>query len=279
MYGQRIDLGEAARRLGVHYMTVYRYVRMGRLPAVQDGGRWLIDPDDLAVIRPGRADPTSRRGRAKPQAQRSRLRARLLAGDEPGAWGIIESILVAGSEPVTVLMDVIAPALRDIGDGWKSGRLSVGDEHRATAVAIRLVGRIGPLVTRRGRSRGTVVLGCVPGDSHALPAAILATVLRGEGYAVVELGGDTPADALTSAAAGAGSACRAVGLSVASSHCVPAVPGVIDVVRNAVPAVPILIGGPAVASADEAAELGADGWAPDARGAAELIATIGQGEK
>ena len=38
----RVTLHEAAKRLGVHYMTAYRYVRTGRLPAERDGAHWLI---------------------------------------------------------------------------------------------------------------------------------------------------------------------------------------------------------------------------------------------
>ena len=37
MTQRRVTLHEAAERLGVHYMTAYRYVRTGRLPAERDG--------------------------------------------------------------------------------------------------------------------------------------------------------------------------------------------------------------------------------------------------
>jgi excisionase family DNA binding protein len=39
-----ISLRDAAERLGVHYMTAYRDVRTGRLPASRNGVRWRIDP-------------------------------------------------------------------------------------------------------------------------------------------------------------------------------------------------------------------------------------------
>ena len=42
-----VTLHEAAERLGVHYMTAYRRVRMGILPARKIGGTWWIDPADL----------------------------------------------------------------------------------------------------------------------------------------------------------------------------------------------------------------------------------------
>ena len=42
-----LSIHEAAERLGLHYMTVYRYIRTGSLPARKDRGSWVIDVDDL----------------------------------------------------------------------------------------------------------------------------------------------------------------------------------------------------------------------------------------
>jgi excisionase family DNA binding protein len=44
---ERVGLGEAADILGVHYMTVYRYVRTGRLAAKRESARWSVAVDDL----------------------------------------------------------------------------------------------------------------------------------------------------------------------------------------------------------------------------------------
>ncbi|MEY2765605.1 MAG: Helix-turn-helix domain, partial [Actinomycetota bacterium] len=45
--GSSVTLHEAARRLRVHYMTVYRYVRSGRLPARQEDGEWKVLVSDI----------------------------------------------------------------------------------------------------------------------------------------------------------------------------------------------------------------------------------------
>ncbi|MGH2379462.1 MAG: cobalamin-dependent protein [Thermoanaerobaculia bacterium] len=267
-----VPLREAARRIGVHYMTAYRYVRTGRLVATQRGGRWWVRSDDVERFRPGRADATARRGRAGRGTYRSRRRERILAGDEPGAWQVLESFMTAGAAPRTVVLEVLAPAMRDIGDRWKRGELTVGDEHRATAVALRLVGRLGPRFARPGRPRGTVVVACAPGDSHSLPSAMFATVLRGERFEVVEFGGDTPTEAVVAAARAAGSRLRAVGISVSVTGRLPAARRTVRGVARAVPAgTLVLLGGPAVTSATQARELGADDWAPEAGAAVALL--------
>ncbi|HCN09685.1 MAG TPA: DNA-binding protein, partial [Lentisphaeria bacterium] len=47
MSSDRLSLREAADELGLHYMTVYRYVRTGLLPATMDGGMWRVTVADL----------------------------------------------------------------------------------------------------------------------------------------------------------------------------------------------------------------------------------------
>ncbi len=81
-----LTLQQAADKLHVHYMTVYRYVRTGKLPATRVGGAWQVDPDDLAQVKPAvLRSPRSPAARAT--ATKAQLEARLLAGDEPGALG------------------------------------------------------------------------------------------------------------------------------------------------------------------------------------------------
>ena len=132
---------------------------------------------------------------------RAHLEARLLASDEAGAWEVIEAALGSGMEPEEVLLEIIAPTLRSIGLLWESGELTVADEHRASSVATRLISRLGARFGRRGHKRGTVILAAPPGERHSGPVAIAANLLRWRGFAAVELGADTPADAIAQTAA------------------------------------------------------------------------------
>ena len=45
-----VTLTEAAALLGVHYMTAYRYVRTGRLPAIKDGAEWRVRAADVSDL-------------------------------------------------------------------------------------------------------------------------------------------------------------------------------------------------------------------------------------
>jgi excisionase family DNA binding protein len=196
-----INLREAAERLGVHYMTAYRYVRTGRLPAERDGALWMVAVADLGQVASSDASrPRPRPRRRLAGAERpTRLVDRLVVGDEAGAWAVIEGALASGMDPADVYPKILVPALCAIGEGWASGELSIADEHRASSVALRIIGRLGPRFARRGRTRGAVVLGAPPGDQHGLPSAILADLLRAAGFAAVDLGANTPAESFADA--------------------------------------------------------------------------------
>jgi excisionase family DNA binding protein len=262
--GEVVTLQEAADLLGVHYMTAYRYVRLGLLPAEKVGATWRVATADVASMRAG---PPRTGGRRQRAPWGDRLRSRLLAGDEAGAWGVVEGALTAGADPAEIHLDVLAPALRGIGELWERGEIDVADEHRALAVAQRLVGRLSPRFNRRGRTRGCVVVGCAPGERHALPTALLADVLRSAGWAVADLGGDVPAEPFVKAVEAEGSLV-AVGVSVTWDGALDAGAEAVARLRDAVD-VPVLLGGRAVELA--ASDLGAHGTAPDARTACELL--------
>ena len=149
---RRISLQQAADRLGVHYMTVYRYIRTGRLPAVKEAGEWRIDRAAVDRLRRRQAGPQSRAPRRTWAT--SRMLDRLVAGDELGVWQLVESALAGGAEPSEVHLELIVPALRAVGEQWAEGDLSVADEHRASVVARRVISRLGTRFTRRGRNAG-----------------------------------------------------------------------------------------------------------------------------
>ena len=198
MADESLTLQETADRLGVHYMTAYRWVRTGLLPAVKDNGVWRVRAED-ADARVTAPEPD-----AEPRARRrvdhgERLAGRLLDGDRGGAVKLIDDALAGGLSAEDLCLNVITDALRQVGDAWESGEATVAEEHQASAIANELIGRLQPQFNRRGRKRGTIVLGTVADDFHALPVALLAGPVRGRGHRVVELGANTPPQAFVDA--------------------------------------------------------------------------------
>jgi len=278
-----LGLHEAAAQLGVHYMTVYRYVRTGMLDATQEGGQWRVTPTALASLRTDRRKAGTRRGRraagthgATDSRRVTRLTDRMLAGDPTGAWEVVEAALAAGTAPTAAYTDLLTPALRRIGDRWEQGVTSIGEEHRATAVAWRIVGRLGAQCSRPGRTRGTVVLAAAPGDRHGLATAILADLLRAEHLTVTDLGADTPADELAAVAAATD---RLIGIGICATTPLDRARDrelrrAVRLARKQAPG-RVLLGGAAI-SLDDATRFGADACTARAEDAVQWITGLGK---
>ncbi len=133
--------------------------------------------------------------------------------------------------------------------------MSVAEEHQASAVALRLIGRLGPLFRRPGRTKGTVVVGAPAGDHHSVPSALFADLLRQRNLDVVDLGGDTPAQSFVDTASSA-DRLVAVGLCITTPDNVVNVRDAVTALHGAV-AVPVVLGGSA-ADAGALATTGAD---------------------
>jgi len=291
--GDDLTLQAAADALGVHYMTAYRYVRLGLLPAVKVGGTWRVAQRDLDVFRSGgpmgpQLDGGSRR--RAPWA--GRLEARLIAGDARGAWGVIEAALAAGAELEEIYLDVLSPAMSAIGDRWARGELDVSLEHRASGIAMRIVGRLGPRFVRRGRTRGAVVLGAPAGERHALPVALVADLLRQHGWEVSDLGADVPDESFVHAMLTTPDV-AAVGLSVTAEASFDSARRAFAALRasgvsggrggrgesgesgvSGVSGVSLVVGGRAITSQEVGLDLGADLVALDARSFAALLEQV-----
>ena len=268
--GDDLSLQEAADRLGVHYMTAYRYVRLGLLPATKEGSAWRVAEADLERLSGPDGSASKGRGRQDPAPWASRLERRLVAGDEVGAWGVVEATLAAGAEPATIYLGVLAPALVAIGDAWAAGELDISVEHRASAIALRLVGRLGPRFARRGVSRGSVLLAAPQGDLHALPVALAADLVRGAGFDADDLGADLPHESLVRAVSGA-QRLVAVALAATTRDNRSGVRDAVRLVRDAAGDVPVFVGGSGVPDEVAALRLGADGWGRDGAALVDLL--------
>lgn len=192
-------------------------------------------------------------------------------GDEYAAYEIVLGAHDAGADHESLLLDVIGSVQRRVGQEWAANRMSVAREHAATAINDRVVAALSvrhtpsPGQARRGR----VTVACVDGEWHALPARLLAEVLRLRGWHVDYLGAQVPATHLIGHLHRTGP--DAVALSGSLATRLPTAHATITACQAV--GVPVLAGGAAFGSDGRYARmLGADAWAPDARTAAGLLA-------
>lgn len=246
---ETMTLTDAAESLGVHYMTAYRYVRTGRLAAVKEGGEWRVSATDLEAF--SDAAPALPRTDVVPPM----LVDRLIAGDESGAFQILESAMASGAGTEEIYLDILASAMTIVGERWHDGELSVAQEHVASAAALRVVARLGARVSHRGRTRGTILLASVSGDFHFLPTALIRDLLRSRGFAVLDLGANTPVESMVEMSQSIGDDLLAIGLSCS-------LPNMEDEIRSTIATlnkeieVPIVVGGGAFAHARDTQSFG-----------------------
>ncbi|MEJ2866176.1 cobalamin-dependent protein [Actinomycetospora sp. OC33-EN08] len=205
-----------------------------------------------------------------PALLREDLLDRLAASDEEGAVALALDALDAGLDAESVLLDVVAAAQREVGERWAAGTWTVVQEHVATHISERVVAAVArhrPAGPPTGIGR--IAVACLDGEWHALPARLLAEVLARHGWEVTFLGSSVPAGQLAVHLHETGPDVVAISSSLPSR--LPAARRMVEACRAS--GTPILAGGAAFGPEGEwAGAVGADGWAPDARAAAALLA-------
>lgn len=256
---EALTLQAVADELGVHYMTAYRYVRLGMLPASKRGRSWVVLREDLDEFTS--APPTSSaRGEAPWQ---ERFLNRVLAADDSGAWGVVEAAQASGMSAAEVHTSILIPSLEEVGRLWESGAITVADEHAAAQIANRTVARLGPQMMSRGVRRGTVVLGSTATELHSLPLSIAADLLRSARFEVIDLGANLPPESFAAAVERADDIV-AVAIGVTTRGQDDEIRRTVRAIRDARP-VPVIVGGagidtmdPAIYGADAVAVTAAD---------------------
>jgi MerR family transcriptional regulator, light-induced transcriptional regulator len=124
------------------------------------------------------------------------LRA-LERGDANDAELVALDAVAQAMSVADLYVDVIGPALAEVGNRWASGRMSIADEHLATGIAydvMRLVGRQATRFPRRSRER--VLLAAVGAEGHTTGLRMIADLAEGSGFDVQFLGAAVPVETL-----------------------------------------------------------------------------------
>lgn len=201
------------------------------------------------------------------------LEAQLL-GKRRAALAVVDDALAAGVSVRALQLDVVQEAQRAIGALWEQNRISVAQEHVATAISHLALARLFDRAARVAPPGKKVVVACVAGELHDLPARIAADVLDLAGFDVVFAGANVPTDHLLQLIADEGRV-DALCLSVTMSHHLDDLRAAVADVRARFLALPILVGGHACRwSPSVVAAVGADGTASDAAGLVDEVTRL-----
>jgi methanogenic corrinoid protein MtbC1 len=191
----------------------------------------------------------------------------LSRADEHHAVAVALDLLDSGTPAEDILVGLVGGAQQRIGALWQAGEWSVAQEHAATCINERVVAAVGAR-SRPRTQRGSVVLACLDGEWHALPARIVGEVLRLHGWQVMFLGASVPTAHLVSYLHLHGP--DVVAVSCALPAHLPAAHRTITAARRT--GTPVLAGGPGFGRQGRwAHRLGVDAYAATAAEAVALL--------
>lgn len=192
----------------------------------------------------------------------------ILAGDRAGAHDVAKRCLQLYGVAF-VYERLVTAAMREVGELWCADRISVADEHLATATAAAAVLALYPHIPWPAVRTGRVIIACPQGEQHGFGARLVADLLALDGWADFLLGADVPHDALVRKAAELSP--TVVALSVTLPSNLAASRKLMDRLRNAGTSAKILLGGRAAAVASDLAKtVGADAIGYSATEAVEI---------
>jgi len=198
------------------------------------------------------------------------LREAIIRGDAKGAVSITREVLAEGGDPVNLVTGFMIPAMDEVGKRFECQEYFVPElllSARAMKGALEL---IRPLLAARGTEpAGRVVIGTVKGDLHDIGKNLVASMLEGAGFEVIDLGTDvSPSKFVAEAQA---KRANLVALSALLTTTMPSMRTTVEEFQkaNARGQVKIIIGGAPVTQ-QYAEQIGADGYSDNANGAVAL---------
>jgi MerR family transcriptional regulator, light-induced transcriptional regulator len=204
---------------------------------------------------------------------RQRYLDAILQGSRREAFGVIELARTEGLGIRPLYLEVFQPAMREIGRLWQENRITVADEHLATAITQAAMARLYEDLFRASPQPGPLlVAACADQERHELGLRMICDVLEMEGWDTVFLGASVPVEDLVQMVRARHP--QVVALSASIAPHVGRVREAIRAIREAEPqpAPLIAVGGRAFVDDPALAErLGADLTAKDAVEAAELL--------
>ena len=193
----------------------------------------------------------------------------VINGKRDEAVRLTQEAIDEGVSPDAILNEGLVAGMSVVGEKFKNNEFYVPEvliAARAMKAAMEL---LRPLLVESGvEPKGTVVIGTVRGDLHDIGKNLVAMMLEGGGFRVVDLGVDVAPEAFVQAAKENNA--QIVGLSALLTTTMPAMKDTIEAFKEAGirDQVAIMIGGAPVTQ-DYADEIGADGYAPDAASAVD----------
>ena len=193
----------------------------------------------------------------------------ILEGDMGAATEGVQHALDAGSSAADLLHKALIPAMGEVGRLFEEGEYFVPEMLIAARAMKAGLAILKPLLVDSGiEPVGIVAIGTVKGDLHDIGKNLVAMMLEGAGFEIMDLGTDVSPEKFVEAAQ---NGADIIGLSALLTTTMPSMGSTVKALQEAGlrDNVKVIIGGAPV-TAEYAKQIGADGYAPDASQAATL---------
>jgi len=209
------------------------------------------------------------------------IAANLYDGEDKEVAGLVQQALDNGIPPQEILSAGLIAGMDRVGKDFKTGVLFVPEVLRTARAMNAGMVVLRPLLVQSGSgfSSDKCLIGTVKGDLHDIGKNLVKMLLEGAGFEMVDLGTDVSPEAFVAAIRQHQP--KLLALSAMLTTTMVFMKTIIEAVTTAGlrDSVKVMIGGAPV-TADFAAQIGADAYAPDAASAVDLARTlVGLGKK
>jgi len=116
----------------------------------------------------------------------------LVAGCEEAAANVLIGEYLQGKSLTEIFDDLICPAMRQIGELWMEGELTISQEHLATRTAHNSIYKLRNILSVPPMTGELAVCCAMEGDFHELPTHLAQITIENEGWEVLNFGANTP---------------------------------------------------------------------------------------
>ena len=190
------------------------------------------------------------------------------AGNRTVSVETTRAALDEGTDP-RVVLGAMTAAMDVVGRKFQDGEIYVPEMLIAARAMKEALVVLEPVLVAAGvKPEFRAVIGTIAGDLHDIGKNLVGMMWKGAGFEVIDLGVNVRAEQFVEAAREHDA--DVIGVSALLTTTMPGMRGVVEAVRAAGLRARVVVGG-APTTPEYAAEIGADGQAPDAGSAVELV--------
>jgi 5-methyltetrahydrofolate--homocysteine methyltransferase len=208
-------------------------------------------------------------GMETPVTTIERIAQAIINYDEQSVPKLVEQALSEQLPPRQILEEGLLVGMAEVGRRFREGEYFIPEVLVAAEAMKAGTAVLKPHLVSQGiRAAATAVVGTVRGDLHDIGKNLVATMLEGAGFEVVDLGVDVSGERFVEASREHGA--NLVGLSALLTTTMPAMETIVKQLREHVQPCPVILVGGAPVTETYAKGIGADGYGRDASTGAEL---------